>query len=90
MTDDPKSGVERRKNPSRKKIAAIGISYTIEWNEARRTFDIYRDGAKTGGFARDKATAIGMATGDAQREPQGVKVAVFSIRDGKAVVEWSN
>jgi hypothetical protein len=89
MTDDPPRGVEKRKNPSRKK-SAPGIAFTIEWNETRRTFDIYRDGTKTGGFARDKATAIGMATGDAHREPPGTKVTVSSIRDGETVVEWSN
>lgn len=88
MSDRP--AIERRKNPSRKKPSVIDVAYKIEWNSDRRTFDIYRDGEMTGGFARDQATAIGMATGEAQKEAPGLKVTVSTVCNGKFNIEWSN
>jgi hypothetical protein len=66
------------------------ITYDIRWNVTRRMFDIYREGASTGGFARDRSTAIGLARRDAEAEKPGVKVAVTAVQDGKPRVEWSN
>ena len=86
--NQPKMSQERRRNPARRR-AMVDIKYEIIWNDDRRTFDVYRAEAKTGAFARDKATAIGLAILDAQQEPPDFKVAVLSSRDGKTIVEWS-
>jgi hypothetical protein len=66
------------------------ITFQVRWNMTHRTFDIYREGASTGGFARDRATAIGLARRDAEEERPGVTVAVMAVQDGKPTVEWSN
>jgi len=82
---DPKS--ERRKNPARKR--AVDVAYEVRWNAERRTFDIYRSNVKTGGFARDKATAVGLARRDAEGEAQDLSATVSSLQDGDLKVEWS-
>jgi hypothetical protein len=79
---------ERRKNPARKKTVDVG--YEVRWNADRRTFDIYRCDVKTGGFARDRATAIGLARRDAEAEPPGRTVTVSCLLDGELKVEWSS
>ena len=84
MTD---STPERRKNPARKKTVDVG--YEIRWNGDRRTFDIYRCNVKTGGFARDRATAVGLARRDAEAEPPGRMVTVSCFQEGELIVEWS-
>lgn len=81
--------VERRKNPSRKRGIAFDVTYWVLWNDARRTFDVYRDEGKNGAFARDKATAIGLAIRSAQEEDSALKIQVRSMQGGKSTVEWS-
>jgi hypothetical protein len=74
---------------SRGKIYDVGFS--IVWNSVRRTFDIHRNGKDAGQFARDKRTAIGLASHGAQFENREGKIAVvYSTNgDGKLIVEWS-
>ena len=83
------SPVERCKNPSRKRTVVFDVVYRVLWNDERKTFDVYRNEEKTGSFARDKATAIGLAIRAAQEDDAVLKISVTSIQDGKAVVEWS-
>jgi hypothetical protein len=75
--------------PSRGKI--YDVEFSIVWNPTRRTFDIERDGKATGQFARDKSTAIGLASRGAQFENREGKTAVVysTNADGKLIVEWS-
>ena len=80
---------ERRKNPSRKRTVAFDVVYRILWNDGRKSFDVYRNEEKTGSFAHDKATAIGLAIRAAQEEDVVLTISVTSIQDGRAVVEWS-
>ena len=80
---------DRRKNPARKK--PIDVAYQVTWNAERRTFDVFRGGELTGGFARDRATAIGLAIRDAEQDArQGLKVVVYSRLDGRQNTEWSS
>jgi hypothetical protein len=67
------------------------VEFSIVWNATRRTFDIERDGKATAQFARDKNTAIGIASRGAQFESREGKTAcVYSTNaDGKLIVVWS-
>jgi hypothetical protein len=67
------------------------VEFAIVWNPARRTFDIERDGKPAGNFARDKNTAIGLASRAAQFDNREGKTAVVYTTDaeGKQIVEWS-
>jgi hypothetical protein len=67
------------------------VEFSIIWNAARRTFDIEQDGKPTGSFARDKSTAIGLASRAAQFENRDGRAAVVYMKnaDGKMIVEWS-
>ena len=67
------------------------VEFLILWNEARRSFEVKRDGLATGTFAKAKSTAIALAMRAAQFENREGKTAVVcSINsDGKSVVEWS-
>lgn len=67
------------------------VEFSIVWNAPRRTFDIERDGESTGSFARDKNTAIGLASRAAQFDNREGKTAVVysTNADGKLIVEWS-
>ena len=86
---DEKLSPDRRKNPARKKL--IDVAYQVLWNAERRTFDVDRAGAPTGSFARDRATAIGLAIRDAEKDAQqGLKVVVYSRLDGRQNIEWSS
>ena len=80
--------VERRKNPSRKREIIFDVVYQVHWNHRRYTFDVYRNGEKSGAFARDKATAIGVAIREAQQEDPSLKISVSSIQNGKLTVDW--
>jgi hypothetical protein len=79
---------ERRKNPARKKT--VDVAYEVRWNDERRTFDIYRANVKTGSFARDRATAIGLARREAEAEPSGHTVTVSFLQDGEMIMEWTS
>ena len=81
--------VERRKNPSRKREIAFDVTDWVLWNDAHRTFDVYRDEKKTGAFARDKPTAVGLAIRSAQEEDRALRIQVKSMQGGKSTVEWS-
>jgi hypothetical protein len=59
-------------------------------NQVRRTFDIYRANLKTGGFARDRATAIGLARREAEAEPPDRSVTVSCMQDGQMIMEWTS
>jgi hypothetical protein len=81
--------IERRKNPSRKRTVVFDVVYQVLWNDERKSFDVYRNEEKTGGFARDKATAIGLAISSAQKEAADLKISVTSLLNRKTTVEWS-
>ena len=83
------SSFERRKNPSRKREIAFDVTYWVLWNDQRKRFDIFRGKEKTGAFARDKATAVGLAIRSAQEEDRTLKIQLKSIHNGKTTVEWS-
>ena len=86
---DDKPGPERRKNLARKK--PIDLAYQVIWNAERRTFDVNRAGAPTGSFARDRATAIGLAIRLAEKDAkQGLRVEVYSRLNGRQNTEWSS
>jgi hypothetical protein len=87
-TDPPEMLYERRRNPSRRR-ALVDVKYWVVWQEARRTFVVYRDDVRKQASASDQATAIALAVLEAQQEPRELKIAVMSIRDGKPTVEWS-
>jgi hypothetical protein len=67
------------------------VEFHVILNGSRRTFDIEQDGKPTGSFARDKSTAIGLASRAAQFENrEGRIAAVYATnRDGNLVIEWS-
>lgn len=67
------------------------IEFSIVWNATRRSFDIERDGKYTGSFAKDKNTAVGLATRAAHFDNREGKTCVVytTNADGKLVVEWS-
>jgi hypothetical protein len=68
------------------------VKFYVMWNQDRRLFDIRRDGVATGGFARDKITAIGLAIADARRaSAQGNSACVVAYsQHGNRVVEWES
>ena len=64
--------------------------FSVVWDQERARFDIYRDRARIAAFARDRSTAIGLATREAKLEVErtGRVVIVTSTRDGQRIVEW--
>lgn len=74
-----------------KRSKIYDVEFQIVWNSTRQTFDIEQDGKPTGSFARDKHTAIGLATRMAQFENREGKtvVVITTNADGKQIVEWS-
>jgi hypothetical protein len=70
---------------------AADMKFAIVWNEARRSWDIHREGVPTGGFAYDRSTAIGLAIKAAGFEAiEGLRAVVTSTLDGKTKIEWSS
>lgn len=67
------------------------VEFSILWNATRRTFDIERDGKPTGSSAKDKNSAIDLASRAARFENREGKTAVVysTNADGKLIVEWS-
>lgn len=61
---------------------------TLDANASR--WNVCRQGVKTGGFARDKSTAIGLAYREASLEQAttGNDVTVWSVQNGKRKKEW--
>lgn len=80
--------VERRKNPARKKAAAI--TYLVELDGLTNRWNVIRNGVATGAFAREKSTAIGQAYHAASLEQAGTEldVTVWSMQGGKRKKEW--
>jgi hypothetical protein len=87
-TNPPHILYERRRNPSRRR-APVDVEYWVLWNDNHRAFRVYRGDVRKELSARDFATAIDLAIREAQQEPPELKVAVKSLRAGKAAVEWS-
>lgn len=79
---------DRRKNPSRKK--STGVTYLVTLDPQGSRWNITRNDVPTGGFAREKNTAIGMAYREASLEQAGSKepVTVWSVVAGKRKKEW--
>jgi len=79
---------ERRKNPARKR--PIGVIYLVSQDDDGKRWTITRDDKPTGGFARDKATAIGMAYREASVElaSSAIPISVWSVQNGKRTKEW--
>ena len=79
---------ERRKNPARKRTEEVEYLVTLDLDGGRWTVSC--GGQPTGGFARDKSTAVGLAYREASREmtETGNKVSVWSVHDGKRTKEW--
>lgn len=74
----------------RKPPKPADVDYRVKLDAETGKWEIWRDGIKTGGFARDMHTAIGLATRDAQREVMAtdLKVIVTTMKDGVLTVEW--
>lgn len=70
--------------------AAPDHEFSVVWSQERARFDVCRDGVRSGAFARDRSTAIGIAIREARQEAllTGFKIVVSSMLDGKRVVEW--
>jgi hypothetical protein len=66
--------------------------YHVVWNGARRSWDIHRDDGRTGAFAYDKSTAVGVAIREAQIDHgQGLDVIVcVEQKDGTFKQEWAS
>ena len=79
---------ERRKNPARKR--PTGIEYLVTLDPDGKRWNVTRDGEPTGGFARDKSTAIGLAYREASAElaSTGGQLSVWSVQHGKRTKEW--
>ena len=79
---------ERRKNPARKKSS--GIEYLVTLDADGKRWTVTREDAPTGGFARDKSTAIGLAYREASAElvNTGGHISVWSVQNGKRTKEW--
>ena len=74
---------ERRKNPAR--IRTGGVTYLVTLDADGKRWTITCDDKATGGFARDKATEIGLAYREASAElaSSGAKISVWSVQNGK-------
>lgn len=79
---------ERRKNPARKR--SDDVEYLVTLDADGRRWTVSRGDQPTGGFARDKSTAVGLAYREASREmaETGHKISVWSVQDGKRTKEW--
>jgi hypothetical protein len=66
--------------------------YHVVWNPTRRSWDVERDGGRSGQFAYDRDTAIGLAVREARNEAsQGLDVVVcVQQKDGTFHLEWSS
>ncbi len=73
-----------------KKPSTLAMIYLVEQDPRDGRWNITRGGKPTGGFARDKSTAIGLAYADASREAHetNLKVEVWSVQGGKRTKEW--
>lgn len=72
---------------------SYGITYLVMRDGGTGRWNVTRDGQPTGGFARDKETAIGVAFRDASREAHGAatSVIVWSVsQEGKRTKEWAS
>lgn len=74
-----------------KRSKICDAKFRVLFNAARRTFDIGRNGRPTGSSAKDKHTAIDLASRAAQFDNREGKTAVVYTTNagGKQVVEWS-
>jgi len=72
-----------------KKPPTLSVTYEVQ-QDANGRWNVLRDGAPTGAFARDKSTAIGQAYAAATRETaeSNLKVTVYSVQNGKRTKEW--
>jgi hypothetical protein len=79
---------ERRKNPARRRDIPFDVAYQILWNDELSRFDVCRDEESTTIFAADKVGAIRLAVSAAQQESHTLRVAVWSIEQDEATLEW--
>ena len=75
---------ERRKNPARK--LAHDVEYLLTLDPDGRRWTVSREQQPTGAFARDKSTAVGLAS--REMAETGHKISVWSVQDGKRTKEW--
>jgi hypothetical protein len=70
----------------------VAVTYLVEHDPGTDRWDVSRDGAPTGAFAKDKPTAIGQAYQAASNEAASTKqkVAVFSLQARKRKKEWES
>jgi hypothetical protein len=66
------------------------VTYLVALDAASGRWNVSRNDVPTGGFAREKGTAIGLAYGQASLEQAGtdLDVRVFSIQGKKRTQEW--
>jgi hypothetical protein len=71
-------------------VAPKSITYLVTLDGDARRWTVTRQGVATGGFARDKSTAIGLAYREASLEQAGtdLDVTVWSVQNGKRQKEW--
>lgn len=70
-----------------------GVTYLVALDPGTGRWNVTRDGVATGGFARNRETAIGVAFGDASREAHrtAAAVTVWVVgNDGKRTKEWES
>jgi hypothetical protein len=88
---------ERHKNPARKETrrsgprSGLGVTYLVLKLDDG-CWVVTRGGVTTGAFAWDKSMAIGQAYAAASQEAAStdLKVAVYSVQNGKRTKEWES
>lgn len=72
------------------KRAPKSITYLVTLSADAQRWNVTREDVATGGFARDKSTAIGLAYREASLEQAGtdIDVTVWSVQNGKRKKEW--
>ena len=76
-----------------RKRGGLGVVYEVREDPLQvGKWFVLRGGTETGGFARDKSTAIGLAFSLASREANttDMKVSVVSIVGSKRTIEWKS
>jgi hypothetical protein len=75
--------IDRRKNPARKKGNVSGEAVVREYHVVPngKRWDVERDHSFTGAFAYEVNTAIGLATGEAQRDVHNGIDAVVCVEE---------
>lgn len=80
---------ERQKKPTRKRPSEE-VEYLVTRALDGRRWTVTRGDQPTGGFARDKSIAVGLALREAAQEMAATRhrISVWSVKDGKRTNEW--